>query len=161
MRYFLTLAGEVAPVEVSELTSGEYRVLHEGRSYTVSVHGDNVLVDGRVVPCTLDPERGRAELGTQSLAYAVSREDPRLSGALASAARPEVRSPMPGKIVEVRCEQGESVSAGQCLIVVEAMKMQNELVAPAAGTVQRVLVSAGKAVEAGALLLELDVVAPE
>lgn len=65
-------------------------------------------------------------------------------------------APMPGMIVRLNVQEGEPVQAGQGLVVMEAMKMENELRAAAAGTVRRVHVSPGTAVEKGALLLELE-----
>jgi pyruvate carboxylase subunit B len=65
-------------------------------------------------------------------------------------------APMPGMIVRVNVQEGAAVQAGQGLVVMEAMKMENELRASAAGTVKRVHVSPGTAVEKGALLLEME-----
>ncbi len=156
MRYFITLEKTTDRVDVSEAESGELRVEIGGRMHTVLIQGDNVLVDGRVVRIALDEKQNRIELGTRSLSYEISRDDPKLRGSAATSTRPEIRSPMPGKVVEVRAAVGASVSQGDCLVVIEAMKMQNELAAPVSGTVKNVLVSVGKAVEAGALLVELS-----
>ena len=65
-------------------------------------------------------------------------------------------APMPGMIVRVNVAPGDSVHAGQGLIVMEAMKMENELRASGAGTVKHVAVAPGTAVEKGALLLEME-----
>ena len=65
-------------------------------------------------------------------------------------------APMPGMIVRVNVKDGDAVQAGQGLVVMEAMKMENELRASAAATVKRVHVSPGTAVEKGALLLEME-----
>ena len=65
-----------------------------------------------------------------------------------------VRAPMPGMVVRVEVAPGEKVSAGQGVIIIEAMKMENELKAEAAGVVTRVSVEAGTAVEKGAVLVE-------
>ena len=65
-------------------------------------------------------------------------------------------APMPGLIVRVNVDVGAQVQAGQGLVVMEAMKMENELRSTSAGTVKRVHVAAGTAVEKGALLLELE-----
>jgi biotin carboxyl carrier protein len=65
-------------------------------------------------------------------------------------------APMPGLIVRVTVDVGDQVHAGQGLVVMEAMKMENELRSSSAGTVKRVHVAAGTAVEKGALLLELE-----
>jgi biotin carboxyl carrier protein len=66
-----------------------------------------------------------------------------------------VKAPMPGLIVRVNVKVGDEVQAGQGLVVMEAMKMENELRATAAGTVKSVEVTAGTAVEKGALLVSL------
>jgi pyruvate carboxylase subunit B len=63
---------------------------------------------------------------------------------------------MPGMIVRVAVQVGDAVHAGQSLIVMEAMKMENELRASTAGTVKAVLAQTGTAVEKGAILLELE-----
>jgi pyruvate carboxylase subunit B len=63
---------------------------------------------------------------------------------------------MPGLVVRVKVAEGQRVEAGAGLIVVEAMKMENELRAAAAGVVRRIHVSAGDAVEKGARLLEIE-----
>ena len=65
-------------------------------------------------------------------------------------------APMPGMIVRVNVRDGDAVQTGQGLVVMEAMKMENELRASAAGTVKRVHVAPGTAVEKGALLLEME-----
>ena len=65
-------------------------------------------------------------------------------------------APMPGMIVRMHVEVGSTVVAGQGLVVMEAMKMENELRAASAGTVKSILVQPGTAVEKGAVLLELE-----
>jgi pyruvate carboxylase subunit B len=80
-----------------------------------------------------------------------------LSGASAGPTGPApLKAPMPGLIVRIHVEVGAEVSAGQGLVVMEAMKMENELRAPAAGRVKAIVVMPGTAVEKGALLIELE-----
>ncbi|MBA3890286.1 MAG: acetyl-CoA carboxylase biotin carboxyl carrier protein subunit [Gemmatimonadaceae bacterium] len=80
-----------------------------------------------------------------------------LSGATAGLAGPApLVAPMPGLIVRVNVQQGDEVQAGQGLVVMEAMKMENELRAPAAGVVKRVACEPGAAVEKGSVLIELE-----
>ena len=67
-----------------------------------------------------------------------------------------LRAPMPGLIVRVTVAPGDVVQPGQGLVVIEAMKMENELVAPAGGTVRAVRVTPGRAVEKGTVLVEVD-----
>ena len=65
-------------------------------------------------------------------------------------------APMPGLIVRVNVSTGDAVQAGQGLVVMEAMKMENELRAPAAGIVKTIMVEAGKAVEKGTVLVDFE-----
>jgi biotin carboxyl carrier protein len=68
----------------------------------------------------------------------------------------KVRAPMPGRVVRVPVVAGQAVAARQAVVVVEAMKMENELRAPHAGTVRALHVRPGDSVDAGQLLVELD-----
>jgi biotin carboxyl carrier protein len=63
---------------------------------------------------------------------------------------------MPGRVVDVRVKEGDAVAAGQALVVLEAMKMQNEIQADRAGTVKRIHVATGQAVEGGDPLVEVE-----
>ena len=65
-------------------------------------------------------------------------------------------APMPGNILDVSCTVGQAVTAGQTLIVLEAMKMENEIVAPVAGTVASINVKKGDTVETDAVLVTLN-----
>jgi biotin carboxyl carrier protein len=81
----------------------------------------------------------------------------KLSAAAAGPSGPApLVAPMPGMIVRVNVQEGDHVQAGQGLVVMEAMKMENELRAVGAGSVKRVVVTPGTAVEKGALLLEME-----
>ena len=109
------------------------------------------------------PTRGRYTLWLDGFRYEVEALDERaraireLAGATAGPTGPApLVAPMPGMIVRVAVEVGDTVQAGQGLVVMEAMKMENELRAIAAGTVKAVLAQPGTAVEKGAVLLELE-----
>lgn len=108
-------------------------------------------------------QRGQYTIWVEGFRYEVEALDERtrtirdLSAAAAGPAGPApLRAPMPGLIVRVNAEPGDRVQAGQGLVVMEAMKMENELRAQAAGTVKAVHARAGTAVEKGALLVELE-----
>jgi acetyl-CoA/propionyl-CoA carboxylase, biotin carboxylase, biotin carboxyl carrier protein len=77
-------------------------------------------------------------------------------GAASTAGASALRAPMAGKLLRIEVQPGDQVRVGQALVVIEAMKMENELSAPFAGTVIEVLVSAPSAVDKGALLLRLE-----
>ena len=78
------------------------------------------------------------------------------SGATAALGPRPLLAPMPGLVVRIHVKPGEQVEAGQGLVAMEAMKMENELRSLSAGTVKRVCVSHGQAVEKGAILVELE-----
>ena len=89
--------------------------------------------------------------------YPVTVMDPRSwrgkrGHALQAEGRQQIVAPMPGKVVRLLVQQGDAVEAGKGLLVVEAMKMQNEIRAPKSGTVERLLVAEGQPVNAGEVL---------
>ena len=69
---------------------------------------------------------------------------------------PNIRSPMPGKILEVRVTEGATVEAGQVLVLLEAMKMENSLLAEGPALVKKIHVAPGELVDLGQLLVELE-----
>jgi biotin carboxyl carrier protein len=108
-------------------------------------------------------ERGQYDLSVEGFRFSVQALDERaraireLSGSSVRSSGPaHLVAPMPGLIVRVQVNEGDQVRVGQGLVVMEAMKMENELRATTAGVVRRVLVAPGSAVEKGALLLEME-----
>ncbi len=77
-------------------------------------------------------------------------------GSASGAAEREVKSPMPGLVRALLVAEGDSVEAGQGLVILEAMKMENELKASSGGTVARIAVAEGDAVAKGATLIEIE-----
>jgi biotin carboxyl carrier protein len=120
---------------------GVWSVLIEGRSYTATLlTGGEVSVNGRVFRVEVfDPRsmRGRR-------------------GAAGGEGRQTIAAPMPGRVIRVLVEPGQDVAAGQGLIVVEAMKMQNEMKSPKAGRVVEVKTAAGATVSAGDILAVVE-----
>jgi len=105
-----------------------------------------------------DPEQSAVLIDNQRIPYTLA--DPRSLRPAASAAgdsgpRP-LKSPMPGRIIRVLVAPGEAVTAGQPCVVIEAMKMQNELKAPKSGTVAKLTAVAGATIAAGATLLVIE-----
>jgi pyruvate carboxylase subunit B len=126
------------------------------RLVTIGTAVHRVIVKHRV-------GKGAYQLWLDSHVYDVEALDERarairdLSAAAAGPAGPApLVAPMPGLIVRIAVAEGDTVHAGQGLIVMEAMKMENELRAPGNGTVRRVTVATGTAVEKGTILIELD-----
>jgi pyruvate carboxylase subunit B len=163
-----------------------YFVLVEGRRIEVELGPDGATVDGRSVEVTLrhahgTPVRGlvvgaqvyrlvgeRASRGRWKVAlhgrlHEIEVVDERTmairelagSGAAAAGPRPVV-APMPGMVVKVEVAEGDPVRAGQGIVIVEAMKMENELRASGAGRVTRVHVERGDAVSKDQVLVEIE-----
>jgi biotin carboxyl carrier protein len=143
-RYTLTLEGETVEVDARESGRGAMSLMLDGESHTAFVerHPRGYLVHLR--EDTLEVELAEAAAsGTAEVRRAAS-------GPLS------VTAPMPGRLVKVLVEAGQEVRAGQGLVVMEAMKMENELRAPRAGRVAEVRARERQAVETGALLVILD-----
>ena len=141
----------------------------DGRVYDLEVHkpdaGGYLLIhNGQVFECRVEgrPESGKTIgviVGTTQ--YAVTLTDPkRLRGASGMAAHADeaarLIAPMPGKVVRVLVEVGDVVAAGAGILVVEAMKMQNEMKSPKAGTVVALNVQAGATVNSGDVLAVVE-----
>lgn len=121
----------VRHASVVEVEPGVYSVLLDGRSFTVYASELDVEVE--------DPR------------------EPRKAGALAGLeGRQSVLAPMPGKVVRVLVAEGDIVERGQGLIVIEAMKMQNELKSPKAGRVVSLAARDGAAVASGQILVAVE-----
>ena len=136
--------GDLESIEQSasliEVEPGVYSILYGGRSFRVRVDGTRVAVDGHCFDVEIADPR--------EISSAVDR-----AGAHG---RVEITAPMPGKVIRLLVAQGEQVTVGQGVIVVEAMKMQNEMTSPCAGRVTQMRVQAGAAVAAGDILAVIE-----
>lgn len=81
---------------------------------------------------------------------------PASAPAAAPAGATTVEAPMPGKILNIKVSEGQAVKFGEVVVIMEAMKMETEIVAPADGTVSKILVKAGDSVDTGAALVALN-----
>ncbi|HLL72048.1 MAG TPA: biotin/lipoyl-containing protein [Pyrinomonadaceae bacterium] len=150
-RVWAEVDGRLYELEAHEPEAGVYLLMHGGGVYECRVEGDAVTA-----------ARGRREVRVHDSAYEVTFIDPkrlrgaRGAGAEAQGGRAQVVASMPGKVVRVLTEAGASVEAGDGLIVVEAMKMQNELKSPKTGTVVEVRAEPGATVNAGDVLVVVE-----
>jgi biotin carboxyl carrier protein len=119
-----------------------------------------VLWEGRSLVVRSRLNGGSIEVQAGGFEFDVTVRDPRemrSAGANSAAhGRCEVTAPMPGKVIRLLVSEGDQVEAGQGIIVVEAMKMQNEMQASRAGRVTQVRVQAGAAVSAGDVLAVIE-----
>jgi len=130
--------------DVVEVEPNVYSVLVDGVSYEARITGNEVIIGGaRFSIETDDPRRWK-----------------RSAGLADSSGRASITAAMPGKIVRVLVAVGDEVAAGQSILVIEAMKMQNELKAPRTGRVTAIEVKENDSVNAGALLATIDELLP-
>ena len=145
-RYRLTIGDDVWEVDARLTAQGIYSLLIGGVSYVADVvdHEGTCLVDvGGEAYEVLVEEQTRWIIRTRG-------------GAAGAGAGQTVRAPLPGKITHVAVRPGDRVQAGDTLVVIEAMKMENEFKAAAAGAITEVRVSVGQAVNPGDVMVVLE-----
>ena len=125
--YSLLIDGQSIPVAIQPVTEDRFRVTVRGHTAEVTVQDENDLLLERY---GLEHAAGPAER--------------------------EIRAPMPGLVLNVMIEIGQTVNEGDGLLVLEAMKMENELRAPAGGVIDAIHVAANDPVDKDALLIEID-----
>lgn len=134
----------VVPAEIAEVAAGrQWSMRLGGQSHEVTLLTRDplrLLVDGYEVEASAIDERAAAAHGASA----------------ARGGRHELRAPMPGLLKAVHVAEGDIVERDTPLMTLEAMKMENELVAPARGRVVRLAVGAGTKVEGGAMLAVLE-----
>jgi biotin carboxyl carrier protein len=144
----VSVDGKVYEVDF-ESVSGQpvYSLIVDGRSHEGYAAQDEdtwqVLLRGRLYPVTVEDER---EKRLRSAA----------GGGVTETGEFHLRAPMPGLIVTVPIQEGQPVKRGQVLLILESMKMQNELKSPRDGTIGRVRVKAGETVEQKQILLSVQ-----
>ena len=170
MRYYVSLDPDPAApsvvVDIVELPSGALRATIDGRPVDLDVVPVgaqlSVRVDGRVVDLTTEgtpPEVGAVASGHRSYVRVESermRSAAQAKKSTTAGGDKVVRSPMPGRVVKVLVSKGDSVEAGQGLLVLEAMKMENQINAETSGTVREIRVAAGDAVGTGDILAVIE-----
>lgn len=163
MKFTATIDGRSIEVDVD----GD-RVTIDGRTYSASLGRiagtplHQLLLDGRPTALALEARgRGRWALTASGERWEAEVLDERarhirsLTGSADQRRSAEgLKAPMPGLVVRVQVRPGDSVAAGAGLVVLEAMKMENELKAASAGTIKAVRVAPGQAVEKGQILIE-------
>lgn len=126
------------------------------KKYTITVNGTAYEVEVEEMGGAAAAPKAAAPKAAPAPAAAPA---PKAAPAPAPAAKPvaagsaTVSAPMPGKVLEVKCKAGDAVKAGDVLLILEAMKMQNEIMAPADGTISDVRVSAGQTVGTGDVMI--------
>jgi biotin carboxyl carrier protein len=145
-RWQISLDGNPLDADAIAIAPDIFSILLNGQSHEI-----------RVAPSST----GALTLHTAHQEFTAEVADPRAwrgrrHGAVEAEGRQQILAPMPGKIIRLLVQAGEKVQASQGLLVVEAMKMQNEIRSPKSGTVERLLVKEGQPVNAGDVLAWID-----
>lgn len=127
----------------------------EGNVADVTVNGASYKVEMENAPAVQAAPAAPKATQTPAASAAVAAPAPAPAAAPASGSGKPVTSPLPGVIIEISVKEGQAVKAGQKVAVLEAMKMENEIQAPADGTVTAILVSKGDSVLEGAEIVKI------
>ena len=164
MRYFVTISPqEELTVDIVHLPTGGTRVEVDGEQLDVDARQADgawsVRIGNRIVDLRLDGQPPSLQLAASGLRLEARVESERsratTGGDDGAAAAGDVIAPMPGRVVKVLVADGDEVAAGTPVIVVEAMKMENELCAAASGTVTEICAEMGHNVDGGAVLVRI------
>lgn len=163
MRYAVTTGGATRTVDIDAIGPGRFRVVVDGVAHDVDLHRPTpeayqFLLDGVGWEAGCVPAEGGFLVDLVGLTTFVAVEHPRRASLrhAAGATTGVLTAQMPGRVVRVLVSAGDPVAKGQPVLVVEAMKMENELKAPLSGTVAELYVVEGAAVETGARLFRVD-----
>jgi biotin carboxyl carrier protein len=152
-------------VDVQREASGRFKVevdgrpLHlEARLYapsTLHISTGDVSTVARVVRVS-----GEFHVAIGGETYRLVPESAAPAATAAALASPQIVAPMPGKVLQVLVKEGQKVEAGDDLLTLEAMKMENRMTAEARGVVRKIHVTEGQTVDGGAVLVEMDYTQP-
>lgn len=165
MLYDVVVDGKTYRVEL-EQREGRWLCRLDGREFPVDAvlprpNVLSLLIEGRSYEIKRERVGDDLHLWVKTQRYGVEVRDPRSlttrrAGAAGAAGPRKLVAPMPGKVVRILAPANAEVEAGQGILVIEAMKMQNELKSPKKGKVQKVMVAEGATVNAGEVLAVVD-----
>jgi len=166
VKYEVLLAGKTRIVELAR-QDGAWKVSLDGNiidvnAVEVAPNTFSILLNGESHQIRIAPRPdGSLTVHTGLAEYHAEVIDPRSwrgrrHGALEAEGRQQIAAPMPGKVVRLLVKAGDAVEAGQGLLVVEAMKMQNEIRSPKSGKIEKLFATEGQAVNAGEVLLWVE-----
>jgi len=146
MKYVATINGKKYEVEVEKLEAYKSLDRNGVAAPAAPVLPASAPVQRPAAPAPVAPAPAPAPAPAAAPAPAVA----------APAGATTVEAPMPGKILNIKVSEGQAVKFGEVVVIMEAMKMETEIVAPADGTVSKILVKAGDSVDTGAALVALN-----
>ena len=165
MKFVAQAGGAITPIEVTG-EAGRYTIVLDGATLTVDARrgGEgiwSILLDGASHVAEVTDQDGTCAVDVGGERYAIRVEEEsryiiRTRGAGGAEPGQVLKAPMPGKVTVIQVSVGQSVAAGDGLIVLEDMKMENEFKAQVAGTVKEIRVAAGQPVNPGDVLMVIE-----
>jgi biotin carboxyl carrier protein len=167
MAFIARLGEKTYTVEIEEIGKSLYRVAVDGTEFVVDgkkigLSNYSLIVDNRSFEVDVDIMEDEYRVLVDGRSYHINLLDERrmrvggLQAGIQLQGRQNVSVPMPGKVIAVLVSEGDKVERGQGLVIVEAMKMENEVRCPIDGEVKEVRVKTGDALEAGAVLAVVE-----
>jgi len=167
MAFIARLGEKTCTVEIEEIGKSIYRVAVDGSEFVVDgkktgLTNYSLIVDNRSFEVDVDIMEDEYRVLVDGRSYHINLLDERrmrvggLQSGIQLQGRQNVSVPMPGKVIAVLVSEGDKVERGQGLVIVEAMKMENEVRCPIDGEVKEVRVKTGDALEAGAVLAVVE-----
>jgi biotin carboxyl carrier protein len=167
MAYKATLGDQTYTISVHELDEHQYKIVIDDEEHIIdgrqlTDHMYSLLVEHQSFTVDVAEKDDDYIVAYEGKSFQVGVLDERKArrggagASLGGADEKEVCSMMPGKVVELLAQVGDAVEKDQGVIIIEAMKMENEIRVPVAGTVKAIHVEAGQTVESGELLVELE-----
>jgi len=167
MAFIARLGEKTYTVEIEEIGKSLYRVAVDGSEFVVDgkktgLTNYSLIVDNRSFEVDVDIMEDEYRVLVDGRSYHINLLDERrmrvggLQSGIQLQGRQNVSVPMPGKVIAVLVSEGDKVERGQGLVIVEAMKMENEVRCPIDGEVKEVRVKTGDALEAGAVLAVVE-----
>jgi biotin carboxyl carrier protein len=163
MKFEIQVGGAPGTVEISSVVDQPLECVIDGHSVTADVAEIvpgtySILIGNSAIEVRVEETPAGLRVISPHAEYVVVVRDLRKwnrnrSAALGSEGRQQIMAPMPGKVVRILLNVGDHVEAGQGIMVVEAMKMQNEVRSTKSGTIERLLIKEGQAVAAGQALV--------
>ncbi len=150
-QHVMKISGREYKAQVKELSADHALVVVDGKEYTV----DLAHLGRKTVTAADMPRIAVAAPSTPAPAVAVAVAPPPAKRSVVAAGDGAITAPMPGSIFQMKTQEGATVQAGQVLLVMEAMKMENPITAPYNGTITKVFVREGDNVGEGDLLVEV------
>jgi len=163
MNISLLFAGQEFRLRLREREDNHIQVVLNGKTFEIGIEyfsSEEYLlkIDGKVYDVFVSPNSDSYAVCINGKNIHVGKKSPLqlLGGKGARSVRREVKTSMPGRIIEILVQEGDAVEEGQAVLILEAMKMQNEIKAPQPGKVASIAPGKGDLVEAGALLFIIE-----